>query len=180
MSTTLRDGLTEAVAKRQVLVVVGAGVSVAATGADIAGWVGLLENGVSRCEELGLSPAKAEIWRSLLPGPEPERSGRLHARLLLRAGRAAPTACWSTRGRGGDLRQAADGLRAPFPWLPAIDDDEIARRCAADDRPALRLLLPEPPRPEELLHETSAFMTDWTTRMEELGNPDATVRESAW
>ena len=72
MSTTLRDGLTEAVAKRQVLVVVGAGVSVAATGADIAGWVGLLENGVSRCEELGLSPAKAEIWRSLIHSQDVE------------------------------------------------------------------------------------------------------------
>ena len=81
---------------------------------------------------------------------------------------------------GGDPRQAAGELRAPFPWMPAIDGDEIARRCAEDDRAALRLLLPGPPRPEELLHDTSAFMKEWTTRIEELGNPDATVQESAW
>jgi hypothetical protein len=64
--------------------------------------------------------------------------------------------------------------------MTAVDTDEVARRCAEDDRPALRALLPEPPRAEELLHETSAFMEEWWTRTEELGNPDATVEESAW
>ena len=81
---------------------------------------------------------------------------------------------------GGDVREAVDRLRAPFPWMTAVNAPEVARRCAEDDRPALRSLLPEPPRAEELLHETSAFMEEWGTRIEELGNPDATVEESAW
>ena len=72
------------------------------------------------------------------------------------------------------------GCGDPFLWMTAVDTDEVARRCVEDDRPALRALLPDPPRAEELLHETSAFREEWGTHIEELGNPDATVEESAW
>jgi tetratricopeptide (TPR) repeat protein len=51
MSDALSDDLREQLARRQVVVVVGAGVAVAATGgASSASWLGLLQDGVARCE----------------------------------------------------------------------------------------------------------------------------------
>jgi len=52
----LEQDLRREVGRGRVVVVVGAGVSVAATrGEAIASWVGLLENGVSRCEQVFLT-----------------------------------------------------------------------------------------------------------------------------
>ena len=51
MSDPLGDDLRQQLARRQVVVVVGAGVSVGASGgAPTAGWLGLLHDGVARCE----------------------------------------------------------------------------------------------------------------------------------
>ena len=62
MSATLRDELAEAIARGQVVIVVGAGVSIAATGGEpVAGWGGLLEDGVDRGVERGVSAGDAEI-----------------------------------------------------------------------------------------------------------------------
>ncbi len=59
--TTPLDDLREQVAKRQVVAIVGAGVSIAATGgAETASWIGLLRNGVARCESFGSPPPKPE------------------------------------------------------------------------------------------------------------------------
>lgn len=50
---TLIEDLKRAIAAQQCIVVVGAGVSVAATsGAGCASWTGLMKNGVARCQEL--------------------------------------------------------------------------------------------------------------------------------
>ena len=49
----LLDDLQQQVANGQVVAIVGAGVSIGATGADTASWVGLLKNGITRCEEVG-------------------------------------------------------------------------------------------------------------------------------
>ncbi len=68
VSDILKD-LREQVAKRNAVVVVGAGVSLAASGgAAVASWRGLLEHGVARCEEVaaGLPPEWAEIRRRQL------------------------------------------------------------------------------------------------------------------
>ena len=67
MSATLRDELAEAIARGQVVIVAGAGMSIAATvGEPVAGWGGLLEDGVDRGVELGLSAGEAEIYRSMI------------------------------------------------------------------------------------------------------------------
>jgi hypothetical protein len=49
----LLDDLQQQIAKRQVIAIVGAGVSIGATSADTASWVGLLKNGIARCEGVG-------------------------------------------------------------------------------------------------------------------------------
>jgi hypothetical protein len=51
------DDLRQEIAKGHVLVVVGTGVSLAATGESVASWQGLLRNGVDRCEGLRRLPA---------------------------------------------------------------------------------------------------------------------------
>lgn len=62
MSATPADDLRGELAAGQVVVVVGAGVSVAATGgAPAASWVGLLEDGVTYCEAL-LGPSLPDGW----------------------------------------------------------------------------------------------------------------------
>src|SRR5215813_4055039 len=54
MSGLLVDDLRAELARGRVIVLVGAGISVGATGGDpVASWTGLLESGVARCEELG-------------------------------------------------------------------------------------------------------------------------------
>jgi hypothetical protein len=78
MSGTPRDDLGEAIAKRQVLVVVGAGVAVAAAGREqpAASWIGLLESGVRRCEDyVGLSADQAAAARTFPAGPQPPARG---------------------------------------------------------------------------------------------------------
>ncbi len=53
------DDLREAVARKGLVAVVGAGVSAWSTnGARAASWTGLLETGVERCVQLGRSPSK--------------------------------------------------------------------------------------------------------------------------
>ena len=54
----LVDDLREQVAKGQVVAIIGAGVSKGATGASTASWMGLLENGIGRCETVAALPAK--------------------------------------------------------------------------------------------------------------------------
>jgi tetratricopeptide (TPR) repeat protein len=55
VSGLLVEDLRGELARGQVIVLVGAGVSAGATGgAPVASWTGLLENGVARCEALGL------------------------------------------------------------------------------------------------------------------------------
>jgi tetratricopeptide (TPR) repeat protein len=62
MGTTPLDDLREDLAASRVVVIVGAGVSVAATGgAPTASWVGLLEDGVTYCESL-LGPSLSAGW----------------------------------------------------------------------------------------------------------------------
>jgi hypothetical protein len=56
VSGLLVDDLRKELARGRVIVLVGAGVSVGATGgAAVASWTGLLEHGVARVEELELS-----------------------------------------------------------------------------------------------------------------------------
>jgi tetratricopeptide (TPR) repeat protein len=60
MNGLLVEDLRGELARGQVIVLVGAGVSMAATGrASVASWPGLLEDGVARCEELALRPLPA-------------------------------------------------------------------------------------------------------------------------
>src|SRR6516225_10201061 len=60
MDGLLVGDLRGELARGEVIVLVGAGVSVAATGrAPVASWPGLLEDGVARCEELELRPLPA-------------------------------------------------------------------------------------------------------------------------
>jgi hypothetical protein len=62
MGATPQDDLREELAARQVIVIVGAGVSVAATsGAPAASWTGLLEDGVAYCQSL-LGPSLPAGW----------------------------------------------------------------------------------------------------------------------
>lgn len=57
MSELLVEDLRGELARGRVIVLVGAGVSAAATGgAPVASWTGLLKDGVARCEELALRP----------------------------------------------------------------------------------------------------------------------------
>ena len=52
----LLDDLRDLIADRQVIVIAGAGVSIAASGGDrCASWTGLLHSGATRCEELKLN-----------------------------------------------------------------------------------------------------------------------------
>lgn len=55
-------------AKRQVVIIAGAGVSLSATGgAAVAGWKGLLSSGITRCRDLGLTDEKwARLRQQLL------------------------------------------------------------------------------------------------------------------
>jgi SIR2-like domain len=54
---TAFDDLHQQMAKRQVIAIVGAGVSMGATGgAETASWVGLLRDGIKRCEHFGAPP----------------------------------------------------------------------------------------------------------------------------
>lgn len=54
----LVDDLRDLIERRQIWVIVGAGVSLASvSGARVAGWIGLLEDGISRCEGLGAASA---------------------------------------------------------------------------------------------------------------------------
>jgi tetratricopeptide (TPR) repeat protein len=66
MPYNLVDDLRQEIEKGRVLVVVGTGVSLAATGgASVASWQGLLKDGVERCQELrGLSTSKADALRA--------------------------------------------------------------------------------------------------------------------
>ena len=57
----LLDDLQQQIANGQVVAIVGAGVSIGATGADTASWVGLLKNGIKRCEGVG-SPRPNPGW----------------------------------------------------------------------------------------------------------------------
>jgi tetratricopeptide (TPR) repeat protein len=62
MGATPQDDLREEFAAGQVVVIVGSGVSIAATGgAPVASWVGLLEDGVAYCESL-LGPSLPAGW----------------------------------------------------------------------------------------------------------------------
>jgi hypothetical protein len=58
MGGKVYDDLVEGIRERRVLVVVGAGVAVQATGNDpVASWIGLLRNGVDRVAELNRAPS---------------------------------------------------------------------------------------------------------------------------
>ncbi len=62
MAATPKDDLREDLAGRRVVLIVGAGVSVAATGgAPTASWTGLLADGVAYCESL-LGPSLPAGW----------------------------------------------------------------------------------------------------------------------
>jgi hypothetical protein len=79
MGATQLDDLREELAARQAVVIVGAGVSVAATGrAPTASWVGLLD-GVAYCEAL-LGPSLPDGWagrrRAQLASGDTESSSR--------------------------------------------------------------------------------------------------------
>jgi len=57
--SSLIDELREQIAKGDALIIVGAGVSIAATGnAPTASWVGLLRDGIAGCEKVGLPKPK--------------------------------------------------------------------------------------------------------------------------
>ncbi len=59
MAKDLTDDLTDAIAKRDAVVIVGAGVSMAATeGAPCASWTGLLKHGVDHCAASGMALPK--------------------------------------------------------------------------------------------------------------------------
>jgi tetratricopeptide (TPR) repeat protein len=63
----LLEDLKQAIAQRQAIVIVGAGVSSAATGGDkLASWNGLIEHGIDHCVALGLTDGTT--WRALLAG----------------------------------------------------------------------------------------------------------------
>jgi len=56
----LLEDLRQALARGRVIALIGAGVSVGATGgSSVASWTGLLEDGVARCEQLTLRPLPA-------------------------------------------------------------------------------------------------------------------------
>jgi hypothetical protein len=62
MGATPQDDLREEVAARRVVIIVGAGVSVAASGgAPTASWTGLLADGVAFCQSL-LGPSLPAGW----------------------------------------------------------------------------------------------------------------------
>jgi hypothetical protein len=58
MSQLLSDDLREQIARGQAIAIVGAGVSIGASGnAPAASWVGLLKLGIDRCEAVARPPA---------------------------------------------------------------------------------------------------------------------------
>lgn len=61
----LKD-LQEQIERGQVVVIVGAGVSIGATNGDrVASWIGLLEHGVSRCRDVAI-PQLTDDWKDLV------------------------------------------------------------------------------------------------------------------
>jgi hypothetical protein len=61
----IRD-LQDQIARRQVVAIIGAGVSMGATNGDkLASWTGLLENGVDRCCDV-VRPRLDDNWRQLV------------------------------------------------------------------------------------------------------------------
>src|ERR1700693_4668158 len=61
----LKD-LQEQIERGQVVVIVGAGVSIGATNGDrVASWIGLLEHGVSHCRDVAL-PQLTDDWKDLV------------------------------------------------------------------------------------------------------------------
>ncbi len=112
------DDLRRDIANGHVLVVVGTGVSLAATGEPVASWQGLLLDGVDRCEGLeNLSPSKAAKLRAAI------RSGKLD-RLLTAAGEVRKALSGSDDSEVRIwLRDTVGQLRAKKPEvLEAIRD----------------------------------------------------------
>ncbi len=110
MTNKLRDDLQERIDAGQVVAVVGAGVSVGATsGKPVAGWQGLLHDGVDRCLDLpttGLTEDSAKLLHAQIDSGDPDLMvgvGEIVSRKL-----GAPG--------GGEwrrwLRESVGGLRA--------------------------------------------------------------------
>ena len=70
----LLEDLQKQITQRQLLVVVGTGVSIGATNnAPTASWLGLLRDGIARCEEVGIprpKPGWGDRQRAALAAPE--------------------------------------------------------------------------------------------------------------
>src|SRR5918995_2518805 len=123
MTDALKVELAERIAAKRVLVVVGTGVSLAATGGEkLASWKGLIASGVDRLVELGLRDAKwATSQKELLEGDLDDLLG-VAEQVSRRLG-------WErTDDRcGGDwnkwLRTTVGGLRTTHPELIEVIRD---------------------------------------------------------
>jgi hypothetical protein len=116
MTDALKAELAERIAAKQVLVVVGTGVPLAATGGEkLASWKGLIADGVERCVSRGLRDAKwATTQKELLESDLDD--------LLSVAEQVSGRLGWKpTEPCGGDwngwLRDTVGGLRAKHPEL---------------------------------------------------------------
>ena len=98
MPDTLTEDLRRLIAEQQVLVVVGSGVSIAATNnAAAASWDGLLRLGVARCGELYPREFDAKRQARLLVGPVELSGPRWPMRRALK--REISFACFHERAR---------------------------------------------------------------------------------
>jgi hypothetical protein len=62
MGDPLIDDLRQQIANKQAIAIIGAGVSVGATNAaPVASWVGLLKDGIARCDAIG-NPRPPSGW----------------------------------------------------------------------------------------------------------------------
>ena len=112
MTDALKAELAQRISTGRALVVVGTGVSLAATGNNdkLASWKGLISSGIDRCVELGLRDAKwGEQQNELLKGDLDDLLG-VAEQVARRLGWKATEPC------GGDwnlwLRKTVGGLRA--------------------------------------------------------------------
>ena len=133
MTDALKAELAERIAAKRMLVVVGTGVSLAATGNDkLASWKGLITSGIDRLVELGLRDATwAAGQKQLLEGDLDDLLG-VAEQVSRRLGWKQTEPC------GGDwngwLRTTVGGLRAKHPDA----DRSYLRSWHADLYPQLR------------------------------------------
>jgi hypothetical protein len=158
----LKEDLKKAIAEKRVLVVVGAGVSMASTEGDpCAGWRGLIEHGISRCVQVARSLPRGweRRWRDVLAEGDADEwilaaeevtrrlAGAEYARWLRESVGALtvkdPDVLAAIRDLGGKLATTNyDGLLEEVTGWPAVtwrDAGRIERVLKGDEEGIIHL-----------------------------------------